>query len=274
MRRFHALLVASLATPLLATAALAQSRAPRHTDDEWLEDCRDSGDRLETFCEIREERMRAPRGSLRIDGRENGGIAVRAYDGDDVLIHARVRARARDERDARDIARRVRLDLGDGSVRADGPSSGRDQSWSVDWEVFVPRRSDLELETRNGPISVEQVSGRMRLDAVNGPVVLRGVGGDVHARTENGPLVVRLEGDRFVGEGLDAETRNGPVTIDVPDGYSARLETGTTNGPISVGMPITVQGRIGRRIETTLGRGGATVRAVTTNGPLVIRRDR
>jgi hypothetical protein len=83
---------------------------------------------------------------------------------------------------------------------------------------------------------------------------------------------VQLEGERWAGAGLDAQTTNGPVTIDVPDRYSARLETGTTNGPISLGFPVMVQGRIGRRIETTLGDGGPTVRAITTNGPLVVRK--
>jgi hypothetical protein len=50
------------------------------------------------------------------------------------------------------------------------------------------------------------------------------------------------------------------------------LETGTTNGRINVEFPITVQGTIGRRIETTLGSGGARLRAVTTNGGVTISR--
>jgi hypothetical protein len=98
------------------------------------------------------------------------------------------------------------------------------------------------------------------------------VGGDVRGRTQNGPLTVRLTGTRWDGSGLDAETSNGPVTIDVPENYSARLETGTVNGPMRVDFPITVQGRLNRRLETTLGSGGARLRAVTTNGPLVLRR--
>jgi hypothetical protein len=33
-----------------------------------------------------------------------------------------------------------------------------------------------------------------------------------------------------------------------------------------------MQGRLNQRIQSTLGQGGATVRVVTTNGPLTIRR--
>ena len=42
---------------------------------------------------------------------------------------------------------------------------------------------------------------------------------------------------------------------------------------VSTEIPITVQGNIGRlgqQISTKLGRGGATIRAHTTNGPLSI----
>jgi hypothetical protein len=90
----------------------------------------------------------------------------------------------------------------------------------------------------------------------------------------NGPLSVGLGGSRWEGAGLDAETVNGPVVLAIPEGYSARLETGTVNGPMSVDFPLTVtfQGRWRDRLNTTLGDGGAPVRVVTTNGPLVIKR--
>ena len=74
------------------------------------------------------------------------------------------------------------------------------------------------------------------------------------------------------GAGLDAETSNGPVMLSVPAAYSAHLVTGTINGPVQIEIPLTLQGRIGRRIETDIGSGGAPVRAVTTNGPLVVSR--
>ena len=58
----------------------------------------------------------------------------------------------------------------------------------------------------------------------------------------------------------------------VPESYSAELETGTTNGRVNIDFPVTVQGRFDRRLNTTLGSGGAKVRAITTNGGVTIRR--
>ena len=231
---------------------------------------RDRDDDYARHCEERETRLRAT-GAYAVDARENGGVVVRGWDGDSVLLRAVVSTRAGSDAAAAALAREIRV-VTDGTIHAEGPPSERESSWWVTFELYVPRRSDLTLDTHNGPISVRDVSGRMQLRAVNGPLVLTSVGGDVHGRTTNGPLAVRLGGAKWEGAGLDAETSNGPVTISVPASYSAHLVTGTVNGPIQLDIPVTLQGRIGRRIETDLGSGGAPVRAVTTNGPLIVSR--
>ncbi|MGH7719113.1 MAG: hypothetical protein ACREON_09755, partial [Gemmatimonadaceae bacterium] len=71
---------------------------------------------------------------------------------------------------------------------------------------------------------------------------------------------------------LDLRTTNGGVDLSIPGNYSATLETGTVNGGMSIDFPITVQGRITRRLTTQLGGGGPTIRAITTNGGVRIRR--
>jgi DUF4097 and DUF4098 domain-containing protein YvlB len=142
----------------------------------------------------------------------------------------------------------------------------------VSYEVWTPRQTDVRVSTQNGGISVDNVEARLDLGAVNGGIALRSVSGDVRGETTNGPLNVELEGDRWRGTGLDLRTTNGPVNLDIPEGYSARLETGTVNGGMRIDFPITLQGMIGRRISTQLGSGGATIRAITTNGPVEIHR--
>jgi hypothetical protein len=58
----------------------------------------------------------------------------------------------------------------------------------------------------------------------------------------------------------------------VPENYSAHLVTGTVNGGLSIDFPVTVQGRISRELAVNLGSGGATVKAMTTNGGVRIKR--
>ena len=73
-------------------------------------------------------------------------------------------------------------------------------------------------------------------------------------------------GHVWEGSGMDMRTTNGGVALQIPEDYNAHLETGTVNGGMRLGFPVTVQGRIDRELSVDLGRGGQTVRAVTTNG--------
>lgn len=103
---------------------------------------------------------------------------------------------------------------------------------------------------------------------------LSDIGGSVRGRTRNGGVTVALAGQRWDGDGLDVETTNGGVTLSIPDGYNADLETRTVNGSFRTDYPITIQGELNSRrgISTTLGSGGAPVRVRTTNGGLRINR--
>ncbi len=264
--------IARATLPLVAALSLLALPAAAQEPSNWAERCRswNRDDDREVVCEERETRLGA-RESLSVDGRRNGGVSVRAWDGRDVLVRAQIQTRAPGREEAREMARRVSVSTSGGRVSASGPEAEGRRGWVVSYEIFVPRRMDLEIETHNGPISVTGVSGKMELAAANGPMNLRGVGGDVRARTTNGPLNVQLAGSRWSGGGLDAQTTNGPVNLTLPGGYSAELETGTVNGPVRIDLPLTVRGNITHRIRTRLGGGGAPIRVVTTNGPLTVR---
>lgn len=251
-------------------AGSAQAQAWERGNEGWCD--RDWGNgNQERACMVLSANV-ADVGRLSVDGGMNGGVSVEGWNGDGVRVEARVWSNAETESRADEIADAVRVRYDDGDLSADGPNTGRRESWGVSWVVSVPVDTDLDLETHNGGISVREVNGRIRFDAVNGGVRLEAVGGDVEGRTQNGGLHVELAGDQWQGEGLDVETVNGGVTVYVPSDYSAQLETGTVNGGIDVGFPVTVRGRIGRSLNVALGNGGATVRAVTTNGGVSLVR--
>lgn len=256
---------------LFAASALAAQDDP----DEWLAQCRHgwrNWDDRARVCAVRESGFKPAGGTLSVDPSENGGVAIYGWDRDSIAVVARIEAQAGSEAAAQALIDAVKIAAGGRQITATGPESEHRASWSVSFDVYVPRHTDLSLSTENGPLSVEEVTGAMQLRAINGPITLRAVGGDVNARVQNGPLSVELAGARWDGPGLDAEAQNGPATLGIPDGYNARLETGTVNGPMNLAFPLTVtiQGRMTNRIHTTLGDGGAPVRVVTTNGPMTI----
>jgi len=268
----------AIVVSLLACAAAPLSAQRRHANGgDWLASCRDrddwGDDSRARYCEVRSAGFKSG-APVSIDPGENGAIRIGGWDRDSVDVTAKIQTQARTDEEAQALARQIRITASGGTISADGPAVSGRRSWSVSFDVMVPRRSDLVARTVNGPIAVDEVAGKMDLHAVNGPLHLTDVAGDVHARTVNGPLVVALEGDHWDGTGLDSETENGPVVLTLPRGYSAHLETGTVNGPLLLDIPVTMQGRFDfHHISTDIGSGGSPVRAVTTNGPVTVRND-
>ena len=273
-----------LAAPLVALTLLAASplRAQHNRGGivdttQWLDDCRSGeygwGDRDRARdCEVRRSAIAAPTGHLSIDAGENGEIKVIGGSADSMIVVARIAATGSATEEAQAIARQIRIEITPNSVRASGPSTDDRRHWSVSFDVVLPRGADVSATAHNGGVYLEGLNGKVEARAVNGPVSVYEMGGEVTARTENGPIVAELRGAKWEGTGLDMQTTNGPVTLSIPSGYSAHLETGTENGPMRIDFPVTIQGRITRRLSADIGSGGPTVRAITTNGPVVVRK--
>src|SRR5512138_3273995 len=137
--------------------------------------CRDNNwsDRLVTNCEIREETLVPSGGVIGVDGQQNGGISVKGWDQNQILVRARVQAAAPSAAEAEALGRQVRIEVSAAKIFASGPEQSRDAHWAVSYEVFVPRRSDLSLEAHNGGIAIDGVNGHIDFTAMNGGVVLR-----------------------------------------------------------------------------------------------------
>jgi hypothetical protein len=299
---------------LLAALGVGVALAQEPPSAECEENGR-SGGRLVQVCDVRELTSPAT-GSLSIVDRTNGDIHVRAWDGDEVHVRAVVRATARDLEVAREIAASVVISEGD-VLRASGPEWRGNQSWAdwranrswtVDYEVQVPRETELTVAAVNGEVTIRELSGDVSVEAVNGEIAisdvsgdvsagavngeiainrvsgdisaetvngdveLEGVSGNVDGRAVNGRIEVTLVGDRLAGEGVTLVTVNGPVKVRMPENFSARLELETVSGGMDVDFPITISGRLGRSISTTLGGGGPWVRVETTGGAIRVGR--
>jgi len=271
MRFRHAAALFVFSCALLSVSATPASSGPCDDRDDSSDMHLGSRDNAEAHTDLAPVEGPAPHGTLAIHPGDNGAVSIRSWERSGVLVCARVFASARDRDAAQDLAGRVRVSIDGSEIRAQGPASTDDAQWAVAMTVFVPRRTDLSVRTVNGPIRLDGVRGRIELRTTNGPIDVRNAGGDITGGSTNGPVRVLLDGTRWEGEGLDLETVNGPVTISVPGDYSAELDASTDNGPISSPW----SGRDERHqhhVRTTLGRGGATIRVVTRNGPARIER--
>jgi len=130
---------------------------------------------------------------------------------------------------------KVELSEHDGKVVArtvDEQDRGKWMNWFngsrtpyVEYVVNVPHTSNLELKNVEGPITVRQCEGKVRIRNVDGQVTLDHVKGDVRAETVNGALAA----DHLRGQ-ANLKTVNGKLNLQ--ESALAELSAQTVNGKI------------------------------------------
>ncbi len=215
----------------------------------------------------------------------NGGIEVERSASNRVEIRAEKRWRRGDPDDVRivQVAGRdgdimVCALWNEAECTADGiKSTRRNGSWndrndvSVHFTLRVPDGVHVSVNTVNGGIVVERVSGTVDAITVNGSIDARSTDGPVHARTVNGSINAAM--GSLGSDDLRYETVNGAITLELPSSINADLDISTVTGSVNTDFPVTVQGTISRkRLRGTIGAGGRSLKASTVNGSVSLRR--
>jgi hypothetical protein len=279
--------VLTLAVTLLATGAYAHGWNNIDGDD-----CSSNGFRIDgRRAHVAEESFDAP--GLRTVNVSNAPVSIKGGSGRGYTITV-CKAAA----DASDLAR-IHVSVENGNLVSRGPDH---DDWMVSYRIEAPNGAQLDIESRNGPLSIRDLDGTLNVRSKNGPVSLHNVGGTVDAVTtngpvsvhggsgsmkvkaSNGPISVTLDGSSWVGSGLDASTSNGPLSVKVARDYnSGVLVESNGRGPISCRAEACegqYRARSNRRSDWDhddeprrfeFGRGPQVVRISTVNGPLTIR---
>jgi len=228
---------------------------------------------------------------LEVHSAERGSIKVMGEDRADFSVDACKVAVAADQATAEQTLRGVTLSRVGGRISASGPSAGSGE-WQVYFIVHAPKDARLDLETRNGPISVAAITGSIQartsngplsladcggsIDAhtTNGPISFSGAGGDVHLNTTNGPIALKLPGDIWSGPRLEASTTNGPVSLKLPETFQSSLRVETDGrSPMHCGIRACAQAistNSANQKVMQLNGSSETVRVSTSNGPISV----
>ena len=168
-----------------------------------------------------------------------GSITVKGTNRRDVLIEARStsngrprRQRVPDEPPPSGLRRltqstpfSVEEDKNTVSIDVESPTR------SIDFTIEVPLRTNLDLETVMGSVSVEGVEGELEIESVNGAVTLTNVGGSVVAHTVNGKLLATIT--RAAPQQPMAFTSlNGSVDVTLPAAVKANLKLRSDQGDV------------------------------------------
>ncbi len=169
------------------------------------------------------------------------------------------------------------------------------EAHTVSGDVLVEDASRVvDVGTVSGSATLRRVSGRVEVGTVAAQVLVDGISGDLSASTVAAHVDVRngrLTGFRattvsggitydgtFTRDGrYDLNTHSGAIRFALPANAGADLELETFSGSISSDFPLTLQpdnavGRRARRMQFTIGEGGARIRAETFSGSITIRR--
>lgn len=266
--KFTALTALALATAGIPLFAQMQDNSERTMT------CNNGGNHGDgaRHCDIREQTMPSI-GRLTLDSGPNGSTTVKGWLRSDVLVRTRVETRAASQSAADIMASQVVVNGSGGEVRATGPETVNDDSWSVSYEIFAPQNTDLNLKTSNGSLALSDVRGQLRFAVTNGSVHLKRVAGDVSGTTANGSIQAELAGGNWEGRQLELNAGNGSVTVAMPSYYSAHLLAETGNGRVQSDFPQAVTGELkSRRLDFNLGSGGPLIHITTGNGSVRLKR--
>lgn len=224
---------------------------------------------------------------------DNGRIHVRAGDEGttQIRVEVTIKAGGQSEEDARSCLEGISIEtprIGSTQTLKSGMRTRR-QGWrrSVSFAIVLPSHLGLDLETDNGKVWVEGVTGPCTIRTDNGSVEVRDDDGDldivtdngsirvetmsrkVDLRTDNGSITIALGASGALDVRL--ETDNGSVTVDLRDDASARIVAQTDNGRIKSHLPLADVEHKKKSLRARLGDADGVVEVVTDNGGITFK---
>jgi hypothetical protein len=162
---------------------------------------------------------------------------------------------------------------------------------TYNFNIHIPRDTELRLRGVNGEIKTEQTGGKFDISGVNGAVTMTAAAGSGSVRTVNGRLTVSFRESPKAP--VDFKTVNGAIEAAFPPGLSADLSLKTLNGRVYTDFDTTALGFTGmtqpastaerkdgkfifkpdRRTSVRIGSGGPELKFETVNGEIRIKKE-
>ena len=151
-------------------------------------------------------------------------------------------------------------------------------SYSVEYEIRLPFESDLDLNTTNGKISVEEISGRIKMHSTNGKIQARDISGLIRCETTNGRIHAELN-EVTSNEEITFRTTNGSIKLYLPEDYGGYADLKTTNGQIDSDFRLRDRYNSSRKWKSKrsyrgeFGNGDGSITCKTTNGSIYLLKN-
>jgi len=178
---------------------------------------------------------------------QNGSVELEQGGTNEVVITAVLRARTKD-RLAQTQVEATRATDGTLNVRVIWPDGGRKGSEGASFVVKTPGIKKANIESSNGGITLDGLSGDATLATSNGAIIARRHDGFIKADTSNAGINLRgVRGAKadtsnatvtvVLGENaqgpVNVDTSNGSITLEVGEAFKGRIAANTSNGRVS-----------------------------------------
>ena len=214
----------------------------------------------------------APGGTLRLKN-FSGHVTITGTESSEVVIDAT-------RRGTRSQLDRIKLDVqtsGSDTVMID--ANRRDDSWwgfrshnvvETDFDIKVPRRTQLDLDVFSSPLTVTGVEGPHKVHGFSAPIVLNEVTGSVSAHSFSGSVTIRQKSWQ-PDQTIDIDTFSGGIDLRVPDSARGSVTFKSFSGHLNSEIPLTMQSSSRGVLKAELGGGGGgTLRLKTFSGSVKI----
>src|ERR1700688_86603 len=233
----------------------------------------------------------APPASVRVS-LVNGGITVKAYDGKEVVVEARVRNRDKDREEGgpkrlaiSSTGLSVEEENNDVSINTDS------YMHPIDVTISVPARTSLKLRAVNDvDIVVTGVDGELDVDDINGSVTLNNISGSAIAHALNGHVhatFVRVNPQKAMA----FSSLNGDIDVTFPADLKANVSIRSDRGDVfsdfevqlraTASSPVVEDSRgkggkyrvkIDKTVHGTINGGGPEIQFTNFQGQIYIRK--
>jgi hypothetical protein len=201
-----------------------------------------------------------PGGTLQLKS-FSGRVTITASDRQDVAIDA-VRRAPRERLDA------IKLE-----IRTEGPrmvvieANRHESSWyefrgrnnvvETDFDIQVPRRTNLDLSVFSAPVTIAGVEGTQKVHSFSARLQVNDATGSIQAHSFSGPISIR-ERNWQPNQSIDVNTFSGDVELQVPASAQADVSFNSFSGHLNSDLPLTLNSSSRRALRARLGsdRGG------------------
>jgi DUF4097 and DUF4098 domain-containing protein YvlB len=214
----------------------------------------------------------------------SGRITVAARRGGNVRIEVMV-----------PVGSRVSATASSGDLRITG-TNGEVEAQTSSGDVEVMDATDrVTISTMTGTIHAARIRGRLRINGTASDIDASEITGDIETHTVSGDVRmtrvtanqvraettsgdITYEGSMSASGSYEFQAHSGDVRLELPSNVSAGLQVQTYSGNITSRFPMTLQpgeqsaSRRGKKMNFTIGSGGARVTVATFSGDITIER--